>query len=404
MSAQDERAPRAAARTGAASRLPIDPAPLAVPERLRDAYVRWARFLNDEVTFGLDDDGLHTKRHCARVLLLCLLIAEREGLSADEAETLCACAVFHDSRRNDDGLDVGHGARAAAYYRDLSAEAGWAFRPTSYAIMAYHDRDDALGEDEVSKSAAMSAETAHGLAPLPPERAVLLYRAFKDADALDRFRLGDAGFDERYLRTEAARALCDDVRKSWRQHRARKSTAAENVLVVVDVQNDFVTGSLGTAEAQAMLPGLVEKACAFAGEVYFTQDTHGGDYLEMQEGEKLPVLHCIEGTPGWEFPAELDEVRCLRDAKVFRKPTFGSMELAMELACRFAAGEVASVEFVGLCTDICVVSNALLVKALAPELPLAVDAACCAGTTPGRHVAALNVLRSCQVDVKEGWR
>ena len=152
MSAQDERAPRAAARTGAASRLPIDPAPLAVPERLRDAYVRWARFLNDEVTFGLDDDGLHTKRHCARVLLLCLLIAEREGLSADEAETLCACAVFHDSRRNDDGLDVGHGARAAAYYRDLSAEAGWAFRPTSYAIMAYHDRDDALGEDEVSKS------------------------------------------------------------------------------------------------------------------------------------------------------------------------------------------------------------------------------------------------------------
>ena len=98
MSAQDERAPRAAARTGAASRLPIDPAPLAVPERLRDAYVRWARFLNDEVTFGLDDDGLHTKRHCARVLLLCLLIAEREGLSADEAETLCACAVFHDSR------------------------------------------------------------------------------------------------------------------------------------------------------------------------------------------------------------------------------------------------------------------------------------------------------------------
>ena len=321
MSAQDERAPRAAARTGAASRLPIDPAPLAVPERLRDAYVRWARFLNDEVTFGLDDDGLHTKRHCARVLLLCLLIAEREGLSADEAETLCACAVFHDSRRNDDGLDVGHGARAAAYYRDLSAEAGWAFRPTSYAIMAYHDRDDALGEDEVSKSAAMSAETAHGLAPLPPERAVLLYRAFKDADALDRFRLGDAGFDERYLRTEAARALCDDVRKSWRQHRARKSTAAENVLVVVDVQNDFVTGSLGTAEAQAMLPGLVEKACAFAGEVYFTQDTHGGRLSGNAGGARSsPCCIASKGRPGGSFPPSWTKCAACGTPRCFASP------------------------------------------------------------------------------------
>lgn len=171
-------------------------------------------------------------------------------------------------------------------------------------------------------------------------------------------------------------------------------------LIVVDVQNDFVTGSLGTPEAQRMLPRLLEKVRRFEGMILMTKDTHGADYPRTQEGRMLPVAHCVRGTEGWQLPAELEALAREKGARMYEKPCFGSVALAQDLAKLWAGEELESVELVGLCTDICVVSNALLIKAELPELPVYVDAACCAGVTPEKHEAALDVMESCQVIVR----
>lgn len=171
-------------------------------------------------------------------------------------------------------------------------------------------------------------------------------------------------------------------------------------LIIIDVQNDFVSGSLGTAEAREMLPKLLRKAKEFQGKILMTKDTHGEDYLQTQEGKNLPVPHCAAGTERWEFPEELEKIRRERQAKIYEKSCFGSRELAEDIRRLYEEGAVDSVELVGLCTDICVVSNALMIKAAAPELPVYVDASCCAGVTPGKHAAALEVMESCQIKVK----
>ena len=170
-------------------------------------------------------------------------------------------------------------------------------------------------------------------------------------------------------------------------------------LIVIDIQNDFVTGSLGTPEAEAIVEPATAKARDFDGEVVFTKDTHGEDYLESQEGRNLPVPHCIKGTWGWELVDELEAVRRERGARVFEKVTFGSTDLAEMLAAENAEEPIESIELIGLCTDICVVSNALLLKAFMPEVPIDVDASCCAGVTPEAHEAALATMRSCQIEV-----
>ncbi len=168
-------------------------------------------------------------------------------------------------------------------------------------------------------------------------------------------------------------------------------------LIMIDIQNDFVTGVLGTKEAQQMLPRLMEKAGSFQGEILMTQDTHFENYLETQEGKLLPVSHCIKGTKGWELVPELEELRQQRKAKVYQKSCFGSIRLAEDLKAAYEEGQLDGVELAGLCTDICVVSNALLIKAFLPEIPVIVDAGCCAGVTVEKHEAALEVMRSCQV-------
>ncbi|MCD8146663.1 MAG: cysteine hydrolase [Clostridiales bacterium] len=173
-----------------------------------------------------------------------------------------------------------------------------------------------------------------------------------------------------------------------------------NYLILVDVQNDFVDGALGTAEAQEMLPRLVEKVRHFDGTLLVTKDTHDADYLDTQEGRNLPVPHCIKGAEGWQLAPSLLALPAVRQAKVYEKPCFGSTALAADLAALNRKGGVDSVELVGLCTDICVVSNALLLKAAMPEVLVSVDAACCAGVTPEKHEAALSVMESCQVAVK----
>lgn len=174
---------------------------------------------------------------------------------------------------------------------------------------------------------------------------------------------------------------------------------ANDYLIVVDMQNDFVSGSLGTPEAQAIVGAVARRAEEFEGAVVFTKDTHGEDYLQTQEGSNLPVVHCVRDTPGWELVEELERVRAQRDALVFDKPSFGSLDLAAWLVEQNDVEPIDSIELVGLCTDICVVSNALLIKANLPEVPLRVEAALCAGVTPQSHRAALDTMRSCQVDI-----
>lgn len=171
-------------------------------------------------------------------------------------------------------------------------------------------------------------------------------------------------------------------------------------LIVVDMQNDFIDGSLGTTEAQAIVERVAAKARRFDGEVLFTLDTHDARYLDTQEGSLLPVEHCVKGTDGWRLAPALQEVRDERGARCFEKGAFGSLELAEFLAEQHKAQPIEAIELVGLCTDICVVSNALILKAQLPEVPLSVDASCCAGVTPASHRSALDTMKSCQVIVE----
>lgn len=174
---------------------------------------------------------------------------------------------------------------------------------------------------------------------------------------------------------------------------------ANDFLIVIDMQNDFIDGSLGTAEAQSIVDGVAERAAGFEGTVAFTRDTHGSDYARTQEGRLLPVPHCIEGTEGWQLAPALEAVRERRGAPVFDKPSFGSLELASWLVEQHESAPITSIELAGLCTDICVVSNALLIKANLPEVALRVDSSLCAGVTPAAHEAALATMCSCQVEV-----
>lgn len=170
----------------------------------------------------------------------------------------------------------------------------------------------------------------------------------------------------------------------------------QDILIVVDMQNDFIDGALGTSEALAIVPKAAEKIRAFKGRVLFTRDTHLENYMETQEGRRLPVPHCIKDTVGWLIRPELD---ALRKEEPVDKPTFGSKELAEELLRADSEEEIGSVTLIGLCTDICVISNALLVKAFLPEVPVTVDAACCAGVTPESHKNALSAMKMCQIEI-----
>ncbi len=167
-----------------------------------------------------------------------------------------------------------------------------------------------------------------------------------------------------------------------------------NFLIVVDMQEDFVRGALGSAAAEAIVPRVVEKVKNFNGTVLFTRDTHGADYLQTQEGRKLPVPHCLKGTAGWEICAELAPyVTCAVD-----KSTFGSVDLPRILA---EYGEVETITLCGLCTDICVISNAMLLKATFPEATVAVDGTCSAGVSEQSHRTALQAMRAVQIEVTE---
>ena len=176
-----------------------------------------------------------------------------------------------------------------------------------------------------------------------------------------------------------------------------------NILIVVDMQKDFVTGALASAEAQAILPKVKEKIEVYdrAGkEIIFTRDTHGEDYMQTNEGKHLPVPHCIKGPDGWQICSALtDGLFAEKDYTVVDKPSFGYTGWREVIAAQEADGSDLQIELIGVCTDICVVSNALILKAYYPEATVKVDAGCCAGVTKEAYAAALQTMKSCQVEV-----
>ena len=174
------------------------------------------------------------------------------------------------------------------------------------------------------------------------------------------------------------------------------------ILVVVDMQNDFIDGALRNDECKAVVPNVVEKINKFDGDkIFYTLDTHHENYLETQEGKELPVIHCIEYSMGWMLNNDVDDA--IRKNKALaievRKPTFGSVILAKNLSYELEKDEEFEIELVGVCTDICVISNAMLIKAFLPEAKVVVDASCCAGVTPESHKTALEAMKMCQIEV-----
>lgn len=172
----------------------------------------------------------------------------------------------------------------------------------------------------------------------------------------------------------------------------------KKILIVVDMQKDFVDGALGSKEAVAIVDGVVEKIESFEGDIIVTYDTHTEIYMETQEGKNLPVPHCIKGTDGWKLDSKVQNALDKKEYKEIEKPTFGSVDLVEYIKTNYDPSDL-EIELIGLCTDICVVSNAILMKANFLEARVSVDASCCAGVTPESHNAALTTMKMCQVNV-----
>ena len=366
---------------------------------LEGSCLEWMAFMENDITSWPFGGAIHQQPHWSRVLVLATHIAQHEGLSEADIEALSMAASFHDTRRLSPGPDQGHGARAAEYYKQFCHGKGLHYDPRAYLAIKWHDRDDeegiaAIGE-WMSKNPMEDGWKADALD---------IYRIFKDSDNLDRIRIGEDALDMGYIRLPYSKTLkpfATDLLAASQLEGTREDDPVRprRWLVVIDVQNDFVDGALGTPEAVTALPAMVDKAAGFDGTVTFTKDTHTKRYMDTLEGENLPVPHCVARTEGWEFAPQMQRVYDERGGAVYMKETFGCPPLAEDLETAFARGNVDSVELIGLCTDICVVSNALAIKAKMPNLRISVDSGCCAGTTPERHEAALETMRSCQIDV-----
>ncbi len=356
---------------------------------IKGYYRKWYALMDEKVDFSLKDSQKHTKAHCMRVMLYAMIIANRLGLSEQEIDVLGIAAAFHDSRRQDDWLDVGHGQRASDYYREFCTTHMLKYDERAYFIMAYHDRDDQIGKEILRNTSLEDGE--------------LIYDIFKDADALDRFRLAANALDIEMLRTDKAKELVSFAKYLVQQSMSISPVKEpDKYLIVVDMQNDFVTGSLGSEKAMEISARAISKAEQYKGNVVFTLDSHPQNYLSTQEGRLLPVEHCITGTDGWQMISGMAQLQAKLLAAIYMKPTFGSTKLMQTLSEIHKQMPIREIELIGLCTDICVVSNALLLKAALPEVPIYVDADCCAGTTVDKHKAALEVMKSCQIRIVSG--
>lgn len=172
-----------------------------------------------------------------------------------------------------------------------------------------------------------------------------------------------------------------------------------NVLVVIDMQNDFITGSLGSHEAKAIVSKVKDKIEGFRGNIIFTRDTHSKEYLSTQEGRNLPVEHCMKDSKGWEIESSLQPYASKPDTIILDKESFGTLKIikVLETIQSNSMESIESIELVGLCTDICVISNAMIIKAAFPEIPVKVDSTCCAGVTVQSHQNALEAMKMCQI-------
>jgi nicotinamidase-related amidase len=180
------------------------------------------------------------------------------------------------------------------------------------------------------------------------------------------------------------------------------------ILIVIDMQNDFIEGALGTKEAVSIVDSVIERIENSKGElILFTRDTHQEDYLETSEGKKLPVIHCIEGSKGWEINEKVQRAWLYNEDTIvlpqlnnntFDKPVFGSVKLVEFL--KDHEGEITEIELLGVCTDICVISNGIMIRNTLPDVKLIVNSSCCAGVTPGSHNKALEIMEMCQIDIK----
>lgn len=170
-----------------------------------------------------------------------------------------------------------------------------------------------------------------------------------------------------------------------------------NLLVVVDMQKDFIDGSLGTKEAKSIVDEVIATIKAWDGPVVYTMDTHEENYLTTQEGSNLPVIHCVKGSDGWQLEERIRELA--KGKKIFEKPGFGSVELAEYVKDLYEQKKLSKVTLIGLCTDICVINNAMVIKANVPELPIEVKETCLAGVTPESHCNALSAMKMCQIKV-----
>ena len=181
--------------------------------------------------------------------------------------------------------------------------------------------------------------------------------------------------------------------------------AKKEILIVIDMQKDFINGALGTKEAEGIISKVVEKIHSHSGEIYITKDTHCEDYLSTAEGKKLPVIHCVKNTQGWELDNSISGALEKREYKEFLKPTFGSVDMIEyikeEIKKNSIEMQALEFELVGVCTDICVISNAMLLKVYFPEAVIKVDANCCAGVTPTSHNNALEAMKMCHIEVSK---
>ncbi len=171
------------------------------------------------------------------------------------------------------------------------------------------------------------------------------------------------------------------------------------LLVVIDMQEDFTYGALHNDEAIAVIPKVVEKVKNYDGMVVFTRDTHTPEYMDTQEGRKLPVVHCVKDTRGWEIVEPLQKLVDENHYKVFDKPAFGSVELMQAVVLKDCYSKLEEIELVGVCTDICVISNAMLLKNALPEVTIKVDSSCCAGVSVESHKTALEAMKACHIEV-----
>ena len=172
----------------------------------------------------------------------------------------------------------------------------------------------------------------------------------------------------------------------------------EKYLIVVDVQNDFIDGSLAAHNAKVIVENIIKKVENFKGKIIITMDTHYNDYENTQEGKLLQIKHCIKNTKGWKLYNKLGTISKDKKIKIYEKNYFSSLELAKDLKKNI--DKISEIEIIGICTDICVLSNAILLKSFLPEIPIFIDECCCAGTSEENHLSAIKILKGCQILVR----